>query len=1096
MIRGIVGRSVTVGFMAFCVMLIGIVTYNDLPREAAPDVEVPFVIVSTPYPGVSPSDIESLVTNPLEDEIAGLDGLKKLSSTSAEGVSILSLEFETDVIIEDALQRVRDRVNRAKPELPDDVEETEVNEVSFSAFPIIIVTIAGPVDEVVLKKLGEDLQDKVERMPGVLKAEVTGGRERQVRVQVDPLRLGYYGLSLNDVIGAVSDENVNIPGGDLAVGDSSVLLRVPGEFDAPQEIENIAVKRVGDRTIFVRDVASVDDGFADRATYSRMNGVTSVSLAVSKRTGANIEEVANGVKRLAAKEMKSWPEGVTFQALGDQSELVSTMVGDLENGILTALLLVVMVIMFFMGVRNSVFVAVSIPLSFLMGIILLAVFGITLNMVVLFSLILVLGMLVDNAIVIVENIYRHAEMGKEMKEAAVIGTQEVALAVTASTATTVAAFFPLVFWGGIMGEFMGYLPKTVILVLVSSLIVAIGVLPVLTAVFMKVNTNANKKTFADNPLLRRYANLLHFSIRHRYIMFIGGLVSLFGTCGAYASNNHGTEFFPESEPNRAIITLKAPDGTDIEATDAIVRKIEAVLAKEENVDVYVAEVGVAGSGQDPAEASQSAQNQARITVDFLPDAASALPGDKVRVENSEDTVERLRQVIEIIPGAEIQVEKERMGPPVGKPISVEVSGEDFHQVGEYAAKVRRELAAIEGSAKLTDNYRVGRPEMRLRIDREAAKRVGASTRAVAGTVRTALAGTEASSLRGIGDDVDIIVEFHPRSKRDLQALLALRIPGRLDTSPDTFPVPLSSVARYELAGGSGSIRHIDQKLVVTISGDIAEGFNENDVRGAVVEWIEKAEAPPGLDIRLGGANDEQVAAQEFLSRAFGIALILIFVVLIAQFNRLSLPIIVLMSVVLSLIGVLIGLMLTGTPFGIIMTGLGVISLAGVVVNNAIVLLDYVEQLRDRGIVMVEALVEAGTARFRPVMLTALTTILGLVPMALGISVNFAEFEIAKGTQSTQWWSSMAIAVIFGLAFATVLTLVMVPTMYSIAEDLRLGFARMIGRKPNGRLGNLDLRRSAGEQPDPARAAENQAQRDDAPAGDAAAAAAADPDKAE
>jgi CzcA family heavy metal efflux pump len=1048
-IEGLVKRAATVLLVALCVTVFGIVTYVTLPREAAPDVEIPFVMVTTPYPGVAPEDIESLITNPIENELSGIQDLKKLSSTSAEGVSLITLEFEPEANIDEALQRVRDRVSTAENKLPADAEDTSVNEISFSDFPIMIVTIAGPVDEELLKRLGEDLQEEIKRVPGVLDAKLSGGRDREIRVQVDPIRLEHYALKMGDIINAIRDENVNIPGGDLAVGDANFLLRVPGEFTDPAEIERVAIKRKGDRPVFVRDVGRVVDGFADRSTYARMNGEPAVSLAITKRTGANILELSEGVKALVHERSAEWPEGVRYRTLGDQSKMIRNMVSDLENGIITALLLVVTVIMFFMGVRNSLFVAIAIPLSFLMSMLVIDLLGMTLNMIVLFSLILALGMLVDNAIVIVENVYRHHEEGAPLRQAAIEGTKEVAGAVAASTATTVAAFLPLLFWTGLMGQFMGYMPKTVVIVLIASLVVAIGLLPVATASLMKakqvvVHHDESGIPVPRTTMMRLYQSALEASIRHRYLTAGAGVAILVASVIAYGSLNHGTQFFPDTQPNRATIFVKAPDGTDIEATDKIVRKVETVLTGEENVDVYVAEVGVAGDAQDPMAGSSASGNSARITVDFLPDETSAGAADKLRVEKTSDTIERIRQAIEQIPGAQISIEKERMGPPVGAPIAIEVSGDDFHEVGEYAAVVQRKIAEIEGSAKLTDNYRVGRPEMRLKIDRGAAKRVGASTQGVAQAVRTAVAGSKASALRDGEDEYDIIVELDPRYRNDMQAILSMRIPGREDTSPDTFPVPLSAVASYELAGGSGSIRHIDQDLVVTIEGQIAEGYNENAVREKVIAWIDETEHPPGFDVRLGGANDEQQAAQAFLTRAFAIAIFLIAIVLVTQFNRFDLPLIIMASVVLSLVGVLWGLILTGTPFGVIMTGLGVISLAGVVVNNAIVLLDYVEQLRERGSTMREALIRAGTARFRPVILTALTTILGLVPMAIGISIDFKKLEIIHGTQSTEWWGPMAVAVIFGLAFATVLTLLMVPTMYSILEDFRGLSARVAG----------------------------------------------------
>lgn len=1039
MFSTLVRRGATVLLIAVCIFVFGLQTYRSLPREASPDVDIPVVMVTTPYVGVSPEDIESLVTTPIENELSGLKDLKKMSSTSAEGISLINLEFEPEIEIEDAIQRVRDRVSRARPDLPEDAEETTIQEVSFSDFPIIIVTLAGPVDPEVLKQLGEDLQDELRRLPGVLDAELTGGRTREIKIQVDPIRLAHYELGLTDVINAIGEENVNIPGGDVTAGDASVLLRVPGEFDTARQIESVAIKRRGDRPVFIRDVATVVDGFAERENYARMNGEPAVSIAVSKRGGANILDVAQEVKAITAEHSEAWPQGVRYRTLGDQSKMIADMVSELENGIITALLLVVGVVVFFMGARNSLFVALSIPLSLLLAMLLVQAFGMTLNMIVLFSLILALGMLVDNAIVLVENIYRHVEMGKPLGRASVDGTREVAVAVAASTATTVAAFFPLVFWTGVMGEFMGYLPKTVIIVLLCSLVVAVGILPVATAKFMK-RGRVVEEGGSSSLVMRGYRHLLDWSIDHRYVSIGLGALTLIGTIAIYGQANHGTQFFPDTEPNRATIDIRAPDGTDIEATDAIVRQVELILDDEKNVDVYVAETGISGGG-DPMTAARPAPNLARITVDFLPDQANAKPGEKIRVEPTSLTVDEIRRRATEIPGAEISVEKERMGPPVGSPIAVEVSGEDFHEVGAMAAQVRRDLEAVPGTTDLADNYRVGRPELRLRIDRGATKRVGASTQSVASTVRTAVAGTKASAIRNGEDEHDIVVELDPRHRDDLQQVLSLRIPGKEDTSPSTFPVPLSTVASYELAGGNGAIYHIDQDLVITIEGDIAEGYNENDVRSAVLEHIESAEVPPAFGLRLGGANDEQRKAEEFLGNAFMIALFLITLVLVTQFNRFDLPLIILASVVLSLVGVLWGLMITGTPFGVVMTGLGVISLAGVVVNNAIVLLDYVQQLRARGVPVREALLEAGTTRFRPVMLTAMTTVLGLVPMAIGISVDFWNLRVLSGTQNAQWWGPMAIAVIFGLIFATVLTLVLVPTLYSVLEDIRLLWTR-------------------------------------------------------
>ena len=671
MIRVLIERQAVVRLVVFMTVVFGAYTYfGYLPREASPDVKIPVVMVSTPYVGVAPKDIESLVTNPLENELAGVKDLKKMSSSSVEGASIISLEFEPEIVIEDALQQVRDRVNRAKAKLPTDAEEPSVREVSFSDVPVVIVTLAGDLDEESLKTLGDQMAEDFKRIGGVLDAKVTGGRERELKVQVDPFRVSQLGLELNDIVGALQSENVNIPGGNVQTGDANFLLRVPGDFQEAVDLETVAIKRIGERPVLLRDIARVVDGYKDRESYARMNGETALSIGVSKRTGANILEVVQAVKAQTVEraQLKSWPTGLTYRFLGDQSKMIDDMVSELENGIITALILVIGVLLFSMGVRNSLFVAFAIPTSMLLGMIVLAVLGFTLNMIVLFSLILVLGMLVDNAIVLVENIYRHLELGKSLKEASIVGTNEVALAVIASTATTVAAFAPLVFWTGIMGQFMGYMPKTIIIVLIASLVVAIGALPVLTSKLMKIGGGKSQLDDDDlsevvptNAVMANYVKLLNWAISHRWLTASIGAATLIGTFMLYGAFNAGVEFFPETEPNRATISVRAPDGTDLEATDRLVRQMENILLAQKNVDVYVAETGIAGGG-DPLAGSQAAAHQARITVDFLPDRNTAKPGETVRVEPTTETIERIRDLAAQIPGAEYTVAKEEMSP--------------------------------------------------------------------------------------------------------------------------------------------------------------------------------------------------------------------------------------------------------------------------------------------------------------------------------------------------------------------------------------------------------------------------------------------------
>lgn len=1083
MIAWVVKNAAPIFVATLAILVFGGWSYMSMPRESSPDVKVPFVMVTTPYIGVSPKDIESLVSIPIENEIAGVKGLKEMRSTSAEGVSIVFLEFEPDVVIEDALQKVRDRVDRSKNKLPDDAEDPVVREISFTDIPVMIVTVAGPQDETVLKALVEDLEDEVGRIPGVLEAEVSGGTEKQYQVLLDPGRLDHYGFTMTDVITGLQRENVNIPGGNVKTGDGNVLLRVPAELKKAAHLEDTPVGIKGGHVVRVRDLGRVQDGLADRTTYARMNGQPAVSLRVKKRTGANIVSVADQVKEIVDKQSASWPDGVEFRILADQSVAIRNMVKELQNNILTALVLVVGVILFFMGVRNSLFVAIAIPLSMFGSFAILSALGFTLNMVVLFSLILALGMLVDNAIVVVENVYRHMELGKSRRQAAIDGTREVALPVAASTATTVAAFFPMVFWGGIMGQFMGYLPKTLIIVLVASLVVAVSILPVFTSRFMSVKKRDNLEDETPDQALARiereemarfenpgrimglYKTVLGFSIRWRYAVLGAGLAGLVGTIIIYAIFNHGTEFFPETEPDRAIVSVRGPDGTDLDTTDRIVRQVEQILRTTDNVDVFVSEVGVASGGGGALLGTSSAPQSARITVDFLPHPASAEPNETPRSESSELTLNDLRAQLALLTGAEITVEPENLGPPVGNDIEVKVTGDDFDEVGRAAQRLKREIAKIDGIVDLADDYRVNRPELALRIDRSAAKQAGVSTGLIGNTVRTAVAGATATTVRDGEEEHDVIVKLAPEFTEDVQGVLSLKLPGRQERDPNVYGVPLPAVAGYELAGGTGSVAHVDQRLTIKIIGDVVEGLPVNEKQDAIRDLIAKTEFPPGITAELGGASTEQDEAAAFLLWAMLVAVVLIAIVLVTQFNDIVQPFIILLTVLLSLIGVLWGLLITGTPFGVMMTGIGVISLAGVVVNNAIVLLDYVAQLRREGHSTEIALMRAGMTRFRPVMLTAITTVLGLVPMALGIAVEVGVMWVGAnggglpvptvgliiGSQSSVFWGPMAVAVIFGLSFATVLTLVMVPTLYSIYVDI-MGMMRMAGKALGGSRG--------------------------------------------
>ena len=1021
-----IDRRSTVFALMLIILVVGIYSYLVLPRESTPDITIPYVLVVTPYEGVSSGDIESLITHPIERKLKGLKNVEEIRSVSAEGSSMITIEFTPDVDIDNALQWVRDKVDQAKGDLPTDLEnDPSILEINISEFPIMMVAISGPVDESVLKAVGEELEDRIEQIPGVLDVVITGGREREIRVEFDPDRLFAYRISLSEVIRAIKQENVNIPGGSIDIGQGKYLLRIPGEFTDPAEIDNLVLTERDGRVIYFKDVAKIVDTYEDRTSRARLGGEQSVSLAIKKRTGANIIEVADRVFALLQYADNDVPPGVELSITMNQSKDIRRMVSELENNIITGLILVVTVLFLFLGLRNSIFAALAIPFSMLLSFAVLQLLGITLNMVVLFSLILALGMLVDNAIVIVENIYRHMQEGNSGIKAAKIAAAEVGWPIISSTLTTLCAFFPMTFWPGIMGEFMKFLPITLIITLSASLFVALVINPTLCGHFMSLSKKADLTEREPAKIIQIYGSSLDWALRHRFLVVIGSFVLLVGIVMAYAMLGHGVELFPDIEPNRAFVEIKAPEGTNLEASNKLARQVEKSALKEPDVRFVVTEVGVSSSDQGGGQSVQS--NLSKITLDFL--------DREERAEDSRAVLDRLRKQVAPMPGAEFKVEKQKEGPPTGPPVSVEISGDKIEVLDALVAQARALINDVPGLVDLKDDFAKAKPEIRVDVDREKASLLQLSTAEISEMVKAAISGTKLGVYREGEDEYDIIARMPEERRTSVADIENLLVPA-----VDGSPVPLSTIADIRLSTGFGSIRHIDQKRVVTISADTF-GRNSNEVLQEVQQRLQALKLPSGYQISYSGEQEEQQKATLFLSKAFIAAILLIMLVLITQFNSVLQTLIVMTSIVLSLTGVFLGLMVTATPFGIIMTGIGVISLAGVVVNNAIVLIDYINQLVKEGMELNAALIRAGTVRFRPVLLTAVTTILGLLPMALRVSYDFKTFTWEIGGESADWWAPMAVAVIFGLAFATLLTLVVVPVLYSLAESARGRFWR-------------------------------------------------------
>jgi multidrug efflux pump subunit AcrB len=699
------------------------------------------------------------------------------------------------------------------------------------------------------------------------------------------------------------------------------------------------------------------------------------------------------------------------------------MVSDLENNILTGLILVLAVVLFFIGGRSAVFVSVALPLSMLMTFAMLRVFGITLNMVVLFSLILALGMLVDNGIVIVENIYRHMQEGKGRFQAALDGTSEVAWPVITSTLTTVGAFFPMIFWPGIMGGFMSFLPKTVILALTGSLFVALVVNPVLSARYQTARPPrfASGGGLADSRSKRVYLRLLEWSLDHRAVVLLVSVVMFFGSAFAFGAFGKGVEFFPDTEPKRAYANIEMPVGTNLDATDRRIRRIEDVASQYDDVRFVIGGTGAATGGSFGGGGTGT--HLGSVTLDFKPIAE--------RERNSFDIIREVRERLSaMITGAEVRVEKEQDGPPTGDPVSLEIYGDDMTVLASLVERVRSVMREVPGIVDMKDNLVTGKPEIQIRVDKEKTALLGLDTYTVAYTVKAAVNGAKVGVYREGKDEYDIVAKLPEKDRQSVEALRRITVSG-----PEGEPVPLTTLANVELESGLGVINHKDQKRVVTVSSDVS-GRLANDIIRELDGRLKGMDWPRGYSYSFAGEQKEQKKAEEFLTEAFTAAIFLIFMVLVAQFNSMVTPFIVLTSVILSFIGVFLGLLVTGTAFGVIMTGVGVISLAGVVVNNAIVLIDYYEQLVKSGMQTRQALVTAGLTRFRPVLLTAVTTILGLLPMAVGVSFDFFRMELITKSESAQWWGPMAVAVIFGLLVATLLTLVVVPVLCSLQAGAR------------------------------------------------------------
>ena len=1055
--------------LALIILGIGIYSYKALPRESEPDVTIPYVFVQTEYRGVSASDIETGITIKIEKKLKGLDKVKNISSVSSQGLSQINIEFLPGTDIDEVLTKVKDKVDEAKNDLPSDLEnDPSVFEMNISEMPIVIYSLAGTCGPRMLKAIADDLKDDIEAVPGVLEAEVTGGQEREIRIEVDPDKLAYYRIPITSLQQAVVSENQNTSGGAITLGDGRYQLKVPGEFETPEEILSLVVATHTGNPIYLKDVATVVDGIKEETSRSRLNGVDSVNISVKKRVGENIIFISDKIDLIIKEAEKSFPKNTTITKLMNKSKDIRLMVADLENNILSGLILVVAILFVALGFRNALLVGLAIPFSMFLSFAILHAMGYTLNMIVLFSLTLALGMLVDNAIVIIENTYRYMQQGVPRVEAAMKATGEVAWPVIGSTLTTLAAFFPLIFWPGIMGEFMKYLPITLIVTLSSSLFVALVINPAMCAFFMKAKTKINgeiltakqietqgeKPIEIKGPLLKLYSKLLNKALDHKFTVLIGSfavLVILIQVWFLKIGIEKPLEFFPPIDPGSAYINIDPPEGADLDYIDRTVKRVEIAITGNKTTDYADAMKFQEHENSDGTKfmAPGNINNIEHIYTKVVQNASGSIFDNNLpnhigiqfiefehRKSSTKDDLEELRNRVKHIAGVKITVDQQQEGPPTGPPINIEISGDNFEILSKIAEKIIKGVENIPHVKDVRDDYQGGLPSVQVKIDRQKTALFGLTTSAIGNALKTAYNGLDVSTYYEGDEDYDIVVKLAASDRQVADVLHKLMIP-----TPTGQIVPLSTLASIEYEGTIGDIVRKNHERVVTIKANVDQTKTTGTIaRMQAQDLLKEFELPTGYKYKFTGEDESQKESEEFLSKAFLIALFLIFLILVTLFNSVIQPVIILTSVVLSLGGAFWGLAVINSPFGIIMTGVGIISLAGVVVNNAIVLIDYTNKLRDNGMSIRDAVVSAGATRLRPVILTAVTTILGLLPMVTGISYDFHVMAFSMASESSQWWRSMAIVVIFGLMIATILTLVVVPTLYALIENSKLKMA--------------------------------------------------------
>ncbi|MFL9594071.1 efflux RND transporter permease subunit [Aeromonas schubertii] len=1021
LIDGAMHRARTMISILVLLLVAGFLTYRDIPKEADPDVTIPFIYVSIVHDGISPEDAERMLIRPMETELRGLDGIKEMSATASEGHGSVLLEFEAGRDPAEALNDVRDRVSLAKAKLPQGTEEPVVREVTMAdENPVLTLNLTGNAPERALITLARELKEKIEGLREVLEVEIGGDRTDIVEVLVDPLRLQSYNLDQNDIYNLLSRNNRLVAAGTLDTGLGRFAVKVPSVFESIQDVMTMPIKVEGNRVITFQDVAEIRRAYSDPLTVARINGHPSISLDIKKRPGENVIDTVRKVRELVAREQAIWPGNVQPVYTWDASEGVVQMLGDLQNNVLSAVLLVVIVIVATLGLRSASLVAISIPGSFLTGILVLAVCGYTINIVVLFALIMAVGMLVDSAIVVTEYADRAMSEGANRREAYGEAGRRMAWPIIASTATTLAAFAPLIFWPGIMGEFMKYLPITLIATLAASLVMALCFVPVLGGLIGKSRPVSERERgqlmqSEQGDILTlsgwsgRYVRVLAWAIERPVKILVGALLFAVLVIVGFANSNLGSEFFPSGEPDGANLIVRSHGDLATREKDALMRELEQALLPVRDIKTLYTLTG----GEDRIGS---------FRLNFH-DWSERRPAKAILAE--------VRERLSGYAGVEIDVREDQNGPPSGRDLKLEVSSRYPELLAQTARQLRQALEQDGAFVNVQDNGSRPGIEWQLKIDRGDAARFGADATLVGSTVQFVTSGLKLGEYRAddVDDELDIRVRF-PSEYRTIDRLSELR----LKTAQGQ--VPITNLASLQPRPKTDVIRKVDGRQVITLQADMAEGKLLSLELPRVMKGLEGMALDPRVSVQAKGQNEEQDESSAFLGKAFMVALFLIAIILVTQFNSFYQALLILTAVLFSTVGVLLGLMLARQPFGIVMSGIGVIALAGIVVNNNIVLIDTFNQLRREGVALQEAILRTGAQRLRPVLLTTVTTILGLLPMVLKINLDFLTPKIELGGPSTAFWSQLATTVAGGLAFATLLTLVLTPCLLALGERRR------------------------------------------------------------